>query len=466
MLLASAAVQEGMSAPVMHLRNLNPHVAAALKDWARHGGPDAAVPRQPSGAANSLDLDFLPHDNHAEPPSSCWKRSSAYVHPGWAVHAGALHGGLNTSQLAGTSSFGMSGVNAHMLLAPPLDTGHLPAQLAADMPWERARLYPLPRAHHLVARFSRPGRDTCAFSFCLGAQTAHLAQNLVCGQLLMPACALLEAVCGAMCTLDEQLARAVLVRVVLPEQAPLPAQPTAVTFTGSFSTTAGVTVRFEGDRNKPRSGILLQAWPLAVKNVAQQAVMAAGTVRSAPLANLTRRTSSSLSETATEASSIAARGSHGASCDGYLCMPGASAAALDLLTNGCSGPEQLLAPTVLLSAEAFLVSADSYRNSRAWVLAGGMQKARLCSAGLAGDLGELTACFEMVSFQVAKRAKQDIMEAAASLVYDVEWQTASPQDCSPISSGGFPSFSDAISQLFCKTNESAVSVQVCMCRRG
>ncbi len=51
MLLASAALREGMAAPVMHLRNVNPHVAAALKDWGRHGGHAAAVPRQLSGAA-------------------------------------------------------------------------------------------------------------------------------------------------------------------------------------------------------------------------------------------------------------------------------------------------------------------------------------------------------------------------------------------------------------------------------
>ena len=49
MLLASAALREGMAAPVMHLRNINPHVAAALKDWGRHSGHVAAVPRQLSG---------------------------------------------------------------------------------------------------------------------------------------------------------------------------------------------------------------------------------------------------------------------------------------------------------------------------------------------------------------------------------------------------------------------------------
>lgn len=50
MLLSSAALREGMAAPVMHLRNINPHVAAALKDWGRHSGHAAAVPRQLSGA--------------------------------------------------------------------------------------------------------------------------------------------------------------------------------------------------------------------------------------------------------------------------------------------------------------------------------------------------------------------------------------------------------------------------------
>jgi acyl transferase domain-containing protein len=78
LLLAAGALTAASAPPVMHLRTPNVHVAAALDDWRQSGGAAAALPRQ-------------------EQPS-----------------AGGLSG-----QLAGTSSFGMSGVNAHVLLAEP-----------------------------------------------------------------------------------------------------------------------------------------------------------------------------------------------------------------------------------------------------------------------------------------------------------------------------------------------------------
>ncbi len=341
------------------------------------------------------------------------------------VCAGALQGGFNTSQLAGTSSFGMSGVNAHMLLASPAVAGHLPGQPGGSLPWERARFYPLPRAHLLVQGFNRPGADsaTASFSFLLGPQTATLAQNLVCGQQLMPASALLEAAAAAMCTLDEQLAYASMARVVLPEQAPLPALPASAAFTCTFTTAAEVTVRAHGDRKKPRGGLLLQAQPFAATQKSQGPVKLAAP-RSA-LADITCFALNSASETAAQSSSIAVGDAHSVSCDGYLCMPGVSASALDLLTNGSIGPQQMLAPTVLRSADAFTVMALSIRDSIAWVVARTGQRASAGGAGITGGSGELSACFEAVSFQVAKRAKQDAMEAAAGLVYEVEWQTAS-----------------------------------------
>ena len=78
LLLAAGALTAASAPPVMHLRTPNVHVAAALDDWRRSSGAPAALPQQSQ--------------------------------PG----AGGLSG-----QLAGTSSFGMSGVNAHVLLAEP-----------------------------------------------------------------------------------------------------------------------------------------------------------------------------------------------------------------------------------------------------------------------------------------------------------------------------------------------------------
>jgi acyl transferase domain-containing protein len=79
LLLAAGALTAASAPPVMHLRRPNAHVTAALDDWRRSGGAAAALPRQRQPGAG---------------------------------------GGLS-GQLAGTSSFGMSGVNAHVLLAAP-----------------------------------------------------------------------------------------------------------------------------------------------------------------------------------------------------------------------------------------------------------------------------------------------------------------------------------------------------------
>ena len=84
LLLAASALQARAVAPVKHLRTLNPYVAAATSDWRRRCGLVAAIPMQggPGGGAAE-----------SEAGGRC--------------------------ALAGTSSFGMSGVNAHALLAAP-----------------------------------------------------------------------------------------------------------------------------------------------------------------------------------------------------------------------------------------------------------------------------------------------------------------------------------------------------------
>lgn len=73
--LAVGTLHHLSAPPIMHLRNLNPYVATALEDWDNQSGSHPSAPRQEQTIANA-------------------------------------------NSTVGTSSFGMSGVNAHVLLGP------------------------------------------------------------------------------------------------------------------------------------------------------------------------------------------------------------------------------------------------------------------------------------------------------------------------------------------------------------
>ena len=87
-LLALQTLGAGSAPAVMHLRTANAYVEAALGDWRRRHARRAHVPRQ--------------------------------LAPGQRRRAGGL---------AGSSSFGMSGVNAHMLLG----AGAHPSQVTSPI---------------------------------------------------------------------------------------------------------------------------------------------------------------------------------------------------------------------------------------------------------------------------------------------------------------------------------------------
>lgn len=105
-LLAHGHLGHRMQPAIMHMRQLNAHVEAALRDWMRSRG--ASIPRQNAPA-------------------------------------------VTNAASAGTSSFGMSGINAHLVLAAAGDAEHSSAsQLPAAIPWQRSRCWPLHQAHGLL----------------------------------------------------------------------------------------------------------------------------------------------------------------------------------------------------------------------------------------------------------------------------------------------------------------------------
>lgn len=102
---AALALVQHSAPPIMHARSLNPYVASAFEEWR---GPHQ----------NELPL-------------------VARQVAGWPAAARVL---------AGCSSFGMSGVNAHALLSAPPTQQHQEATLA----WQRHRSWPVPAYHHML----------------------------------------------------------------------------------------------------------------------------------------------------------------------------------------------------------------------------------------------------------------------------------------------------------------------------
>ena len=146
--VASLALAGREAAPVARLASVNPHVEAALGGW---GGGGAAGAR-------------------ARGPRA------ALAGPGAA---------------AGASSFGMSGVNAHIVMLAGDAGGPAPASL----PWRRARAWPAPqRTSLLLSGGAGGGAVTLAMpSMSTTPALAYVRQHRVGGRALLPAAALFDA---------------------------------------------------------------------------------------------------------------------------------------------------------------------------------------------------------------------------------------------------------------------------------
>ena len=98
--MAIQALQHAASPAILNLRNLNPYVSNAVGEWRKARAPAAALLRQ--------------------------------LAPATSLHQ-------STAAAAGASSFGMSGVNAHVVIVAGTEAGPWSAAGERPMAWRRAR---------------------------------------------------------------------------------------------------------------------------------------------------------------------------------------------------------------------------------------------------------------------------------------------------------------------------------------
>ena len=169
-LLAICYLAHSAIPPVMHLRNVNSHIQISLAQWPAQLGLLPQVARQPA--------------------------------PKLAVPAQVDALGV----IAGTSAFGMSGVNAHMLFGAKPAQACTPKAMRRLM-LRRIRAYPLPHIHALVAAHissSATPTSICSVTASFApVRAAYLREHLLKGQALVPTAALVELAAATMVTFSK-----------------------------------------------------------------------------------------------------------------------------------------------------------------------------------------------------------------------------------------------------------------------
>ena len=166
LLAAVGPLRHGALPGIMHLREMNPYVTSALADWTKKRGgfgAGAAAPRQ---------------------------RAPAPVLSG------------DSSMLTGTSSFGMSGVNAHAIFASAAAVVEKASKSPIRLAWKLQRMFTMPPAHALMKTTLLPrntiGSGVAHFSCDLSdASLTYLWEHQINSRECLPPSALLEMAAGA-----------------------------------------------------------------------------------------------------------------------------------------------------------------------------------------------------------------------------------------------------------------------------
>ena len=230
-LLALTTGQQQHQAPIVNLRDVNPYVNAAFSDWRSRHGLIAAPSRQ------------------LMPAGTC-----------------APGGSNQRTALAGTSSFGMSGVNAHALVSAQ-------AQLAMDsvprtpLEWDRSSYWPHPLPHPLLhvatvqPRESRRRMMDCAVDLSAAA-LAWLYDHQVQGRVLLAGAAMFELASAAVAAgsgtdsrVKHSQARHTVQSLAIPSPCILPADGSPALVRCTVDTASGALEVMGPDRTKHMLGL-------------------------------------------------------------------------------------------------------------------------------------------------------------------------------------------------------------------
>lgn len=334
--------------------------------------------------------------------------------------AGSLEGRLN--KLGGTSSFGMSGVNAHLVMAPIARQTFSQNDVLAQYNWERARYYPMAKTKAMAMSASCLQGGACSFDFALDSRASFLCDYFVGGHLIMPNFALVEGASSALSLINERSQHITMSNVVLPRQMTLPASLLQTKFTCTLQPTKDIVIFAHEEADMPReaTGVLLQAKPCTMSredctfNFEQLLPVTQNVLEDTHMQIMMQKPWSIVTKGETLGLAKAK-----ASCNSeFVSHPGCLSASLDLWTlHSMKDTGSYLHPQVLAGMEAYDAYMRKSNHSQCIMIA--THDVAVASLSAAG--WQRTCC-KRIQMQLAKRASKDIRTTIEKMVYRVEWQ--------------------------------------------